>query len=159
VDVLPARSDLRPALEAFLKARGSERVARRGVLVDALERPALSAWADGRLLGVATYVVEGTDCELLTLHATTSREGVGSALLAEVRATARSVGCRRLWVVTTNDNVDALRFYQRRGFRLTALRPGAVDVSRETLKPEIPRTGAHQIPLRDELALEMSLVD
>ena len=107
--------------------------------------------------GVATYVVEGTDCELLTLHAATPRVGVGSALLAEVRATARAAGCRRLWVVTTNDNLDALRFYQRRGFRLTALRPGAVDYSRELLKPEIPRTGAHQIPLRDELELEMDL--
>ena len=60
-------------------------------------------------------------------------------------------------MVTTNDNLDALRFYQRRGFRLDRLRPGAVDVSRDTLKPEIPRTGEHGIPLRDEVELVMSL--
>ena len=59
--------------------------------------------------------------------------------------------------MTTNDNVDALRFYQRRGFRLAVLRPGAVDESREALKPEIPRSGEHDIPLRDELELEMDL--
>ena len=156
--LLPARPDLRPALKTFLESRNSVRVARRGVVIDALEHPAVSAWADDRLHGVATYVVEGTDCEVLTLHAVTSRMGVGTGLLAEVESTARAAGCERLWVVTTNDNVDALRFYQRRGFRLVALRPGAVDMSRERLKPEIPRIGAHQIPLHDELELELSLV-
>ena len=65
---------------------------------------------------------------------------------------------RRAWLparglTTTNDNVDALRFYQRHGFRLVELRPGAVDAARR-LKPEIPATGAHGIPLRDELELE-----
>jgi hypothetical protein len=59
--------------------------------------------------------------------------------------------------VTTNDNVDALRFYQRRGFRLARVRPGAVDESRRVLKPEIPTVGAYGIPLRDELELEMGL--
>ena len=61
-------------------------------------------------------------------------------------------------VVTTNDNIEALRFYQRRGFRLTLIRPGAVDRSRAELKPEIPESGAFDIPLRDELELEMRLV-
>ena len=127
------------------------------MLVDALEHPAVLAYAERELLGVATYVVGGDDCELLTLHAATRFQGVGSALVTAVQELARSAGCRRLWVVTTNDNVDALRFYQRRGFRLSALRPGAVDVSRDVLKPEISRSGAHDIPLRDELELEMSL--
>ena len=70
---------------------------------------------------------------------------------------ASEAGCRRLWVVTTNDNLGALRFYQRRGFRLAALRPGAVDASRALLKPEIPSLGNDGIPLRDEIELELSL--
>ena len=72
---------------------------------------------------------------------------------------ARDAGCTRLWLVTTNDNVDALRFYQRRGFRLRALRPGAVDEARRELKPEIPEIGDHGIPLRDELELELDLTE
>ena len=83
--------------------------------------------------------------------------GVGTALVEAVRARALDAGCGLLWVVTTNDNVDALRFYQRRGFRLARLRTGAVDESRETVKPEIPAIGDHGIPLRDEIELEMSL--
>ena len=109
------------------------------------------------LVGAATYVVDGDSCELLTLHAQHQFAGVGTALVEAVVEVAREAGCRRLWVVTTNDNVDALRFYQRRGFRLTEVRPGAVDMSRESLKPEIPLVGAHGIPLRDELELEFQL--
>ena len=76
------------------------------------------------------------------------------ALIAAVKDIAGRAGCTRLWVITTNDNVDALRFYQRRGFTLAALHAGAVDESRARLKPEIPVFGDHGIPLRDELELE-----
>jgi N-acetylglutamate synthase-like GNAT family acetyltransferase len=126
-------------------------------MLDSLNHPALLAWVDDVLVGVATYVVDGDACELLTLHAKNRFAGAGTALVEAVARAARESGCRRLWVVTTNDNVDALRFYQRRGFRLTQLRPGAVDACREELKPEIPLVGAHGIRLRDELELEMTL--
>jgi GNAT superfamily N-acetyltransferase len=158
VELAVSRPEDRATLEAFLRERNALRVARRGVVVDSLDHPAVLARSAGELAGVATYVVDGDGCELLTLHAATGWTGIGSALLAAVQDLARDAGCRRLWVVTTNDNVDALRFYQRRGFRLARMRPGAVDRSRETLKPEIPRSGAHGIPLRDELELEMDLV-
>ena len=92
--------------------------------------------------------------EVLTLHAAERGRGVGTAL---IEAAAERLG--RLWLITTNDNVDALRFYQRRGFRLVALHRGAVDESRARLKPEIPETGDHGIPLRDELELERASPD
>jgi ribosomal protein S18 acetylase RimI-like enzyme len=148
----------RPAVAGFLAARHSARVARRGALVQAGDHPALLAEDDGTLLGVITYVVDAADCELLTVHAEPPRSGIGTALLDELERVAAAAGCTRLWLVTTNDNVSALRFYQRRGFALCALRAGAVDTSRATLKPEIPRIGDHGIPLRDELELEKSLV-
>jgi hypothetical protein len=61
---------------------------------------------------------------------------------------------RRVWLVTTNDNVDALRFYQCRGWRLAALRVGAVDDARARLKPGLPEVGQYGISLRDEMILE-----
>ena len=157
MDVVRSRPEHRPEVEDFLRDHDSLRVARRGVLVHPLDHPALLASSDGILLGLATYVVDGDSCELLTLHCATRRAGVGTALLTTVQHVARAADCRRLWVVTTNDNVEALRFYQRRGLRLALLRAGAVDRSREHLKPEIPKVGAHGIPLRDELELEMTL--
>jgi ribosomal protein S18 acetylase RimI-like enzyme len=146
------------SVEAFLRDHNALRVARRGALVDTLDHPSVSAWSGDQLVGVATYVLDSDDCEVLTLHAATRLTGIGSALVAAVAGIARDAGCTRLWVVTTNDNIEALRFYQRRGFRLTLIRPGAVDWSREELKPEIPLAGAYNIPLRDELELEMELV-
>jgi N-acetylglutamate synthase-like GNAT family acetyltransferase len=122
-----------------------------------LAHPAFLAWRNDELVGAATYVIEDGECELLTLHATSQLGGIGSALVRAVKDAARAGGCTRLWVVTTNDNVDALRFYQRRGFRLVHLRPGAVDESRRTLKPEIPMVGDYGIDLRDELELDMAL--
>ena len=81
--------------------------------------------------------------------------GAGSALLAACVRAAVDAGATRLWLITTNDNMPALRFYQRRGFVLVALRPGAIDEARRTLKPEIHLTGRDEIPIRDEIELEL----
>ena len=129
--------------------------ARRGELHDVLALPGFVAEEDGGPRGLATYRVGGDECELAFIEAFERGRGVGTALLEAVRAAA--AGCARIWVVTTNDNLDALRFYQRRGFRLVALRPGAVDEAREQLKPRIGRVGAFGIPIRDELELELRL--
>jgi GNAT superfamily N-acetyltransferase len=147
----------RACVEAFLGERGHRHAARLGRLEDPLAHPALIAERDGELAGVLTFVVDGDSCEILTLHAGERLGGAGTALVEAVVAAAVEAGCTRLWVITTNDNVDALRFYQRRGFRLTALHPGAVEDSRARLKPEIPRVGEHGIDLRDELELERFL--
>jgi GNAT superfamily N-acetyltransferase len=153
MEVRPGEPEDRDAVEAFLTARNAARIARRGELVDALAHPSLLAEDRGTLAGVLTYVIDGAACEVLTLHAERRFAGAGTALVDAVRSVARDAGCTRVWLITTNDNLDALRFYQRRGFRLAALYAGAVDESRR-LKPAIPRTGDHGIPLRDELELE-----
>jgi RimJ/RimL family protein N-acetyltransferase len=84
---------------------------------------------------------------MVTLHAFVPFVGIGTRLVEAVRTAAVDNGCHRLWLITTNDNVDALRFYQRRGLRDEARR----------LKPEIPIVGAYGIPIRDEVELEMRL--
>jgi GNAT superfamily N-acetyltransferase len=144
----------RAEVEAFLADRYSRSVARLGRIEHPLDHPALVAERDGTLAGVLTYVIDGEGCEILTLHAAERFGGTGTALIEAVERLAADAGCARLWLITTNDNVDALRFYQRRGFRLAALHRGAVDDSRARLKPEIPRIGEHGIELRDELELE-----
>jgi GNAT superfamily N-acetyltransferase len=129
---------------------------RRGEAFDARELPAFIAERDGRPAGLLCY----RDCldgwwELALISAVPAGEGVGTALVDTLVERVGTGG--RIWVVTTNDNVDALRFYQRRGFRLRAVRLGAVDEARRSLKPQIPTTGRYGIPLRDELELELLL--
>jgi GNAT superfamily N-acetyltransferase len=144
-------------VDAFLAAYGTEVVARLDELVDARRHPALIAETEGRLLGVLTWIVTGHSLEVLTLHAAERWTGVGTALLGAALRVAEAAGCRRLWLITTNDNTDALRFYQRRGLRLVCLHAGAVGRARATLKPWIPELGEHGIPIRDELELELEL--
>lgn len=145
----------RDRVAAFLEERGMRPIARLGELHDPLVHEALIAEDDAHeLIGVLTYRIDGMDCEVSTLYTARSWQGIGSALIEAVFQRARTAGCQRLWLVTTNDNVDALRFYQRRGFRLAALLPGAVEDSRARLKPSIPETGDHGIPIHDELVLE-----
>ena len=153
--VRPREAADRPAALAFLARHNIARVARLGELLEPLDHPALLAEADGEILGMLTYVPDPgwEQCEVLTLHATEQWHGVGTALIEAVEHLAAGHGCARLWLITTNDNVDALRFYQRRGFQLAAVHRRAVDDSRR-LKPEIPVAGAYGIPMRDEIELE-----
>ena len=116
------------------------------------ELPGLIAERAGRVVGLLTYQVSDEMLEVVTLNAVERRTGVGTVLMEAVVADARQQRCQEIRLTTTNDNLDAIRFYQRRGLRLVALRPGAVDRARLE-KPEIPRVGDYGIPLRDEIDL------
>lgn len=114
--------------------------------------------AGEEVAGLVTYQIAGEACEIVSLDSLHAGRGVGSALIDAVVATARAAGCCRVWLITTNDNLPALGFYQRRGFRLVAVHPGAVDAAR-AIKPQIPLVGLDGIPLHDELELTLDLGD
>jgi ribosomal protein S18 acetylase RimI-like enzyme len=128
----------------------------RGRLHEPMGYPMLLALDDGRIAGALTYDVRDGEMEAVTVDAFVERAGAGRALIEAAAAEARRLGCRRLWLITTNDNTPALRFYQRCGMRLAALHRDAIAASRR-LKPEIPETGLDGIPIRDELELELPL--
>jgi ribosomal protein S18 acetylase RimI-like enzyme len=151
-----AEEDRSWAIELMRERWGGELVVTHGKARDASLLEGIVAEIDGEPVGLATYETRGAESELVTLDSLREGDGVGSALLAAVANAAWRQGCRKLLVVTTNDNVRALGFYQRRGFILTALRKGAVEKSRR-LKPEIPELGFDDIPVRDELELALDL--
>jgi len=145
-------------LRAFLTAAWhADFVVAHGERIQPARLPAFVAMDGTRIAGHASYRVAGGTCELTSIVAEPRGRGIGSRLLDAVLAVAREAGCVSVWLTTTNDNLGALRFYQRHGFRLRALRPGAVDEARRSLKPQIPATGAFGIPLRDELDLKLDL--
>ncbi|MCV2490742.1 GNAT family N-acetyltransferase [Geodermatophilus sp. YIM 151500] len=143
--------------ETLERTWGSVQVARRGELVDASRCAGFVAEVDGERAGLATFAVHGDEFELATLHALVENRGVGSALVDACLAAARDAGCRRLWLITTNDNTPAIRFYQRRGLDLRALHHDAVTAARRELKPAIPLVGRDGIPIRHELEFERLL--
>ncbi len=135
---------------------GAPTVIAHGELYDPAVLPGFYALWEGKRAGLVTYCVAGDACEIVTLDSLCEGIGIGTALIAAVRQAAMAAGCRRLWLITTNDNLPALRFYQKRGFRLAALQPGAVDAARR-IKPQIPLIGLDGIPIHDEITLQMAL--
>lgn len=143
--------------EQFIRAQwGSVVMVSRGVLYHPAELPGFIAEEQDEVVGLLAYHLVGDECEVVIIAATRPFQGIGTGLLTAVKEMAQAAGCRRLWLITTNDNLPALRFYQRRGFVLVAVHPRALDQSRQ-LKPEIPLIGLDGIPLRDEIELEMIL--
>ena len=130
---------------------GSALIVVHGATFDAGILPALVA---GDREGLATY--DPARGELVTLDALSLWRGIGTALIDALALVLRDAGHAAMRVTTTNDNLDALRFYQRRGFAIVAVRRGAVDEARK-LKPTIPVLGAFRIPLHDEIELERPL--
>jgi GNAT superfamily N-acetyltransferase len=106
--------------------------------------------------GAVSYLIRNGECEIISLNSLQPNRGIGSALLEAVVQEARRQACRRVFLSTTNDNLDALGFYQRRGLEICAVRRRAVDETRKR-KPSIPVVGENGIPLRDEIELEMPL--
>lgn len=128
-----------------------------GSLKDASALPGFIAEdGTGKLLGLLTCKVTDNELEVVTLDALVKYRGVGTALLDAVIEFAKQEGVKRIYLATTNDNIDALRFYQRRGFRFGKIFHDAVTELRKQ-KPSIPLVGEYGIALKDELELEYHL--
>jgi len=118
--------------------------------------PGFTAEKNGEILGLVTYHIQQPVCEIISLDSLYHGRGIGSALLRAVKESIGHDGCTCLRVITTNDNLTALGFYQKFGFHLVALCPDAVTEARK-VKPTIPFNGENGIPLRDEIVLEMNV--
>ena len=141
----------------FIKQHwGSTKIITRGRIHHADALPGFTAMQGDKPIGLVTYQIEGSQCEIVTMNSLVKGIGIGSALITAVKDAAVSAKCKRLWLITTNDNLAALRFYQKRGFQLVAVHRNALEKARK-LKPEIPLVGIDGIPLRDEIELEMPL--
>jgi len=107
-------------------------------------------------IGLITFFIKDGECEVTSLDSLRAGQGIGSKLIERMIEEARARKCKRLFLITTNDNLNALGFYQRRGFELVTVYRGAVNESRK-IKPGIPLVGYNNIPLRDEIELEIPL--
>jgi GNAT superfamily N-acetyltransferase len=151
------RDDDRQWIRDFMSARwASSIVVTRGMIHHTDKLPGFVAEVDKIRQGLITYSIDGTSCEIITLDAIVERQGIGTALIDAAKEAAFQAGCLRLWLITTNDNTKAVRFYLHRGFRIFAVYENAVEVSRK-LKPEIPLIGIDGIPIKDEIEMEMIL--
>ena len=127
-----------------------------GEIVDMTVVEGIAAMDGDEIVGLITYRVSGDTCEITSLDSLREGQGIGTALLKQVIALAREKNCLKVSLITTNDNIHAIQFYQKRGFDLLRLHKDSIQQAR-VLKPEIPLIGSNGIPITDELEFEMLL--
>ena len=156
--ILPLDSaDFDQVKEIMVKEWGSDYVIVHGDIIHPAELPGYKIMDDEKLVGLVTCQVKGQQCEIVTLNSFHERLGIGDALLQVVESYALSQQCSTCMLVTTNNNLNALGFYQRRGFYISEVRPGAVDEARK-VKMSIPLIDENGIPIRDEITLIKPIV-
>jgi len=128
----------------------------RGQAVDMTRVDGIVAEENGEIIGLITFLFYGDTCEITSFDSLRENRGIGTALLTWVIRIAKEKRCSRIVLITTNDNIRAIRYYQRRGFDMIHFYRNAMDISRQ-MKPEIPLMGENDIPLRHEIEFEMLL--
>jgi ribosomal protein S18 acetylase RimI-like enzyme len=145
-------------LDLLRERWGGDSVARLGTVLHPAALPGFVVVADLiEPVGLLTYELADEQCEVVTVDSLREGIGIGSLLVDAAIHLARDVRCRRVWLITTNDNVHAQTWYERRGFRLVTTHAGAVARDRE-LKPSIPHLGRGGVPVTDELEYEYPVV-
>ena len=135
---------------------GSSRVVSRGVLHDSAELPGLIVEDEAGRIGLLQFRINNDECEIINLISLKRRQGVGTRLLKAVEDLSAEAGCKRLWLITTNNNDEAITFYRTVGWKEVAIHKGAVTESRK-LKPEIPLQDERGVPIEDEIEFEWDL--
>lgn len=155
--IVPLIDDFLPWAHDMLDRQwGPPGIVTRGKLHDTAQLSGYVAVDNREPIGLITYTIDRNECEIISLNSLKEKRGVGSSLIDAAMKEAKNNGCHRVIIITTNDNTNALRFYQKRGFRFSAIYPNALEASRK-LKPTIPLVGIDDIPLRDEIELEKIL--
>src|ERR1700738_3104778 len=144
-------ADRRAARELFQQDFGRTQIVAFGEVMDIDQMPALVAVMHIEPSGALAYRLMGNALHIVALATDPmwQRSGVGGHLVAEAELLARRLKLARLIVSTTNDNLPALYFYQRRGYKLTDLVPNSV--IEHTHNEQLGFAG---IPVRDEVRLE-----
>ena len=145
------------SIASFIANRwGSTMSVSRGRILDTLSLHGFIYIKNKRVIGLVTYNIEKENCEIVTLNSLHNNRGLATQLIRKVIERAKENGCNRVWLITTNDNTNAIRFYQKRGFEWIGFYKDSMNESRN-LKPEIPKFGDNGIPIRHEIEFELQI--
>lgn len=154
MEIQKITKDMQGEMKGFMVENwGSTVMVSRGHLHELDKLPGFIAIEAGEIKGIVTYAVTGNSCEIVSLDSFAEKRGIGSQLVECVLNEAKKQSLQKVWLITTNDNTNAIRFYQKRGFVMTNLYIGAVEEARK-LKREIPQIGYDGIPILHEIQFE-----
>ena len=142
------------AVSDIIKRWGSDILVSRGKAYKAENLQGILVYDNGKIIGLGLYYIKN-DCEIVLLETFIQNKGIGTKIIEKIKEIAKIKNCNRIWLITTNENTKALRFYQRRGFHISNIYINAVEESRK-INPEIPKT-EDGIEIRDEIELEIKI--
>lgn len=149
-------ADLEWIRNLFVENWGSDFIISQGKIHKPENLEGFIAEENGEKSGLITVNIENNELEIVSIDSLKPKNGIGGMLVKEAIDFAKGKNLKRIWLITTNDNLNALKFYQKNGFHLVKVYPNAIAESRK-IKPQIPEIGENGIPLRDEIELEMKL--
>ncbi|MEY8347649.1 GNAT family N-acetyltransferase [Bacillus cereus] len=154
IQIQKITAEMRETITLFMcKNWGSTLMVSRGRTHQLDQLQGFIAIENNRILGIITYEIKENDCEIVSLDSFAEKKGLGTKLVEHVIDIAKKQYCKKVWLITTNDNTNALRFYQKRGFMMTNLYVDAVKEARK-IKREIPLVGYDNIEILHEIQLE-----
>ncbi|MGY5877172.1 MAG: GNAT family N-acetyltransferase [Candidatus Thorarchaeota archaeon] len=148
--------DLDWMTKLIIDSWASTKIVTRGVVHDATNLPGVVAIQGDERVGLLLYQIESNMCEIVSLNSLREGIGIGTALLEYLEEIAKERGCQKVWLITTNDNTPAIKFYEARGFHVSSIHQGAITESRK-LKPEIPIHGLGEVLIEDEVEMEKAI--
>jgi GNAT superfamily N-acetyltransferase len=135
---------------------GSEKIVSRGKIHNVKNTTGIMVIDDKKIIGIGLYEIKDNECEVVLLETFKQNIGIGTRIIEKIKEIAGQNKCKRIWLVTSNDNINALKFYQKRGFVFKNIYINEMENARK-LKPEIPLFGDYGIPIKDEIEFEMIL--
>lgn len=151
-----ADQDKKLIVDFLSKEWGSSIIVTKGKIHEIEKLSGYVAIIDDEIKGIITYSISDKECEIVSLNSLISNKGIGSLLINTVVDNAKLNSCKRVWLITTNDNIKAIRFYQKRGFNFIHVHRDAIKKSR-IIKPQIPLFGYNDIAIKHELEFELLL--
>jgi len=122
IEILPLIEADRRWARVFLEEQaGAARTVSRGRLHQADQLPGFEALVSGVRAGLLTYRLDAGELEVVALFVRLRGRGVGTPLLYQALQVAQREGCRRLWLITTNDNDPAIAFCRKSEMKLVAV--------------------------------------
>jgi N-acetylglutamate synthase-like GNAT family acetyltransferase len=142
------------AISEIIKGWGSDIIVTRGKCYRAEDLNGILVYDYGKIIGLGLYRIK-RDCEIVLLETFVQNKGIGTQIIEKIKVIAKERSCKRIWLITTNANINALGFYQKRGFHISNIYKNAMEKSRR-IKPEIPKM-ENGIEIRDEIKFEMKI--
>lgn len=143
-------------IDLFIDSWGDDEMVVSSGTYQLSDLPGFVAYDETEIIGVITYIIRNDQIEIISLDSFRENVGIGSQLLKKLEEISEEKDITNISVITTNDNLNALKFYQKRGYSIAKVIPNAVEKARKQ-KPSIPQFAENGIPIRDEIVLEKYL--